>query len=88
MIFGFENYVAYLQGMAYLQNVASERVMLYWSIKVNNEAEQRRKSYAKERKECFIYDIKHKGDVIWYSKLSFFFFFQLFPFQISVLSKV
>ena len=34
LIFGFENYVAYLQGMAYLQNVASERVMLYWSIKV------------------------------------------------------
>ena len=34
LIFGFENYVAYLQGMAYLQNVASERVVLYWSIKV------------------------------------------------------
>ena len=52
-------------------------------------AEQRRKSYIKERKECFIFDIEHKGDVTWYSKVSlFFFFFQLFPFQIFVLSKV
>ena len=50
-------------------------------------AEKRRKSYIKERKECFIYDIEHKGDVIWYGKVSFF-FFQLFPFQIFVLSKV
>ena len=32
-------------------------------------AERQRKSYAKKRKGCFIYDVEHKGDVIWYIKL-------------------
>lgn len=44
-------------------------------------AEQRRKSYAKERKGCFIYDVEHKGDVIWYSKLSCFFFHSVASFS-------
>ena len=44
-------------------------------------AEQRRKSYIKERKECFIYDIEHKRDVMWYSKVSCFFFFSIVSFS-------